>query len=218
MQQDDRRLNEAFHDAYKDIKAPEALKEETLKRMLAEEDTLKKQGKRQKSKRPPWYYGMAAAALCVLVLAVGLLRPAGISYVTMMEDDVFYEEVELKDGLIRFLPNRVVISVSPNAGQAGFPEGTVSEGADEREKAPEDQEEAKSGGKLQFFKTDTLKMPPIAEEDWSYIGSQKIYVSVLETDGVRYHAVFEKEDGGYEVIGENVTQKEFIDYLYKKIK
>lgn len=218
MQQEDKRLNEAFHDAYKDIKASEDLKKETLKMMLLkEEDSLQEPEKRRKKRFSVRYYGIAAAVICVMILAVGILRPTGISYVTMMEDGVFYDEVELENGVIRFLTNRVVISTSPNAGQAGFMEDAVSGMTDEKQSEPGEQEETKNGGRLQLFKADTLKIPRIREEEWSYIDGQKIYVFVLEMDGMRFHAIYEKEDGVYEVIGENVTQKEFIDYLYKKI-
>lgn len=218
MQQEDRRLNKAFGDAYRDIKAPEELKEDTLKLMFAEEGRRQETKKAKRRKFPGWYYGAVAAAACAVLFFVSALRTDGISYVTMMEEDVFYDTVELKDGLIRFLPDRVIISISPNAGQAAFQEKDVSSLPDEKVTEPEEQVETKSGGQLKLFKIDALSIPKIGEEDWSYIGEQKIYVSVLETDGMRFHAVYEKGEASYEVIGEDVTQKEFIDYLYQKIK
>ncbi|MDE6185315.1 MAG: hypothetical protein K2G39_07830, partial [Lachnospiraceae bacterium] len=211
IQQEDRRLNKAFSDAYRNVKAPEALKKGTLNQMLAKEEGLKRQPEKvQKRKLPVWYYGAMAAAVCVVVFWVSALRSDGITYVTMIEEGVFYEEVELKDGWIRFLPNRVIISISPNAGQAGF-QGEDKNGLPvEKETEPEELIQTKSGGQLKFFKTDGLLTPELAEEDWSYIGEQKIYVSVLKTDGVRFHAIYERGGSAYEVIGENVTQKEFI--------
>lgn len=61
-------------------------------------------------------------------------------------------------------------------------------------------------------------MPEIPEEDWSHIGEQQIYVTALKTETVRYQATFEKGGTLCEITGVGVTQKEFIDYLYKKIK
>ena len=71
---------------------------------------------------------------------------------------------------------------------------------------------------MKFLKEDAASVPEINEDSWSYIEEQKIYVSFLKAEGMRYQAVYEKEEAFYEVIGTNVTQKEFIDYLYQKIK
>ena len=61
-------------------------------------------------------------------------------------------------------------------------------------------------------------LPEIAESNWSYIGDQKIYVTVLNAADIRYQAVFEKNGTAYEMTGTNVTQKEFIDELYRRVK
>lgn len=212
-------LNQEFGNAYRDIKAPEDLKKDTLIRMLAEEERLKQEkGKVHKRKPAIWHYGVAAAALCAAVLVFAVLRPEGISYITPMEEGIFYDEVALKDGMIRFAPGRVVISISPNAGLAPIAQEEASSGLFHGEEELIELTESESGGELKFLKDDAASMPEINEDSWSYIGEQKIYVSFLKTEGMRYQAVYEKDDAVYEVIGTNVTQKEFIDYLYQKIK
>ena len=107
-------LNQEFGNAYRGIKAPEALKKDTLIRMFAEEERLKQEnGKIHKRKPAAWNYGVSAAALCAAVLVFAVLRPEGISYITPMEEGVFHDEVELEDGMIRFAPGRVVIQSLP---------------------------------------------------------------------------------------------------------
>ncbi|MBD5546890.1 MAG: hypothetical protein HDQ97_05775 [Lachnospiraceae bacterium] len=220
MSFEDQVLNEEFRNAYQNMKAPEDLKNDTLKRMLAEEKHLEKEdGNSRKVKRTVWYYGTAVVALCAAILVIAVLRSEGISYITPMEEDVFYDEVALENGMIRFLPDRVVISISPNAGQAVIGQGeSVSGSFDEEEAELIEVTESESGGELKFLTERTAFAPEIDEDSWSYIGEQKIYVSVLKSEDMRYQAVYEKNNKIYEVIGINVTQKEFIDYLYQKIK
>ncbi len=213
-------LNQEFGNAYRDIKAPEALKKDTLMRMFAEEERLKQENGNGYKRTPAiWYYGVVAAALCAAVLVFAVLRPEGISYITPMEEGVFYDEVELEDGMIRFAPGRVAISISPNAGQALVAQEESQSGLFHGEEAELiELTESESGGELKFLKEDAASVPEINEDSWSYIEEQKIYVSFLKAEGMRYQAVYEKEEAFYEVIGTNVTQKEFIDYLYQKIK
>lgn len=103
----------AFEDAYSNIKAPADLKADTLEEMAREEEKykeIKEQKKESKSNRNIFYYGALAAALCAAVFCIFLLRPEGISYVTSMEEGVYYDEVELENGVIHFVANRVAIS------------------------------------------------------------------------------------------------------------
>lgn len=206
----------AFEDAYRQIKAPEALKADTLSKML-EENKKKEPARRIKNL---FRYGTLAAALCAAALCFLLTRPSGISFITPMEDDVYYDEVELKDGIIHFVKNRVAISISPNAGTVTIGRENQKETDENKEEASEIAEEkiTESGGSISFRKTDALTLPEIAEENWSYIGEQKMYVTVLKANEVRYQAVFEKDKTVYEMIGINVSQKEFIEELYLRVK
>ena len=70
---------------------------------------------------------------------------------------------------------------------------------------------------ISFDKIDQISLPEIAKDNWSYIGEQKIYVTVLKTEKMRFQAVYEKNGIAYEVIGTGTTQKEFIDFLYEKV-
>lgn len=205
----------AFENVYRQLKAPEALKADTLSKVLEEN------GKRKavKGRKRVFQYGALAAALCAAVICFILIRPLGISFVTPMEEGVYYDEVELKDGVIHFVKNRVAISIKPNAGTVVI--GQNDKDADESENADSGKAEekiTKSGGSISFQKIAALNLPEIAEENWSYIGEQKIYVTVLNANEIRYQAAFEKDGVAYEVIGTNVTQKEFIEELYRYVK
>ncbi len=212
-------LKKEFKEAFSVIRASERLKSDTLKKMREEEQRgISPMDKVSAKKFKIWCYGIPAAA--VILCAVLSLRlftgSSGAPYVTQMEEDAFYDSVELEDGEIRFVSNRVAISVTPNAGEIVIGEQDYEAAQTGQELDAE--ETADSGGLLTFQRTEAVSLPFISEENWSYIGEQKIYVTVLKTDEVRYQAVFETDGAAYEVIGSNVTQKEFIDFLYQKIK
>lgn len=207
-------MNDKFEKVYDKITAPESLKKETLAMMERENDSHKAGAGRRSL---IFGTGFAAVALCVAALCFVLLKPAGGIYVTDMAEGVYYDEVELKDGVIHFVSNRVAISISPNAGNAAIGQ---EQDLKEENKADAMIEEitVKSGGTITFRRAAALSLPEMAEDNWSYIGEQPIYVTVLKTEKIRYQAAFELEGKSYEIIGVGVTQKEFIDYLYDKIK
>lgn len=213
-------LKKNFNAVYCDIKAPEDLKRDTLRKMLEEEERLKHESaKLSKRKKHFLYCSTMAAALCIAVLGFAMLRPTGISYVTSMEEGVYYDEVELKNGVIRFIPERVSISMIPNAGQVGI-EGkeTIKNDLLQEKEEVMEQVDTETGGELMLLKADTVSLPENTEDGWSYIGDQKIYVSVLRSAEEKYHAIYDKDGSIYEVVGTNVSQKEFIEYLYLQIK
>lgn len=207
----DDELRKRFEDAFSDVSAPENLKEQTLAQMQEEAGpggrTLSVLG------RKLWYFCSVAALLCILAVTVFWQRGRGASYLTVMEEGVYYDRVELKDGEILFVANRVAISITPSAGSiAAGQEGETAAGQVIEEK------QTKTGGTLSYRKTGSADLPGIDEQSLSHIGSRDIYVTVLKTEEIRYQAVFERNGEAFEVIGENVTQKEFIDYLYDKVK
>lgn len=231
LNKEDEMLKAQFQESYRDIKLPEDFKGAVLSEMKKEaqkqEDGLKcenqspaaapKQNK-QKKKLKVWQIGALGAVLCAAAVLLLVIRPGGASYVTPMEDGVYYDTVELKDGEIHFVKNRVAISITPNAGTVVIgTEDAEETGKDEKQTNQEERETA-GGGVLLFQETSQLNLPEIAEESWSNIGKQQIYVTVLKTEDMRYQAVFEKDGVAYQVIGTAVTQKEFIDFLYEKVK
>lgn len=208
----------AFEDAYSKIKVPTGLKADTLRKMIAENEKYneaKGQLKGSKNKKNILYYGAAAAALCAAVICIILIRPEGITYVTSIEEGIYYDEVELKNGIIHFVNNRVAISITPNAGSIVIGQEGKENPKDDTK--PAEEKKMESGGTVIFRERDSVSLPEISEDDWSYIGEQKIYVTVLNAGEVRYQAVFEKSGTVYEMIGEGVTQKEFIDELYQRV-
>lgn len=220
MKYKEQELGGIFGAAYQGIKAPEALKKDALKRMIFENEHLRQAPPKPfKRKVLIRYSGAAAAVLCAVILGIALLRPTGLSYITPMEEGIFYDEVKLENGVIRFCPERVNIAIIPNAGQIMTgQEESWQKPYGEKEAELIEQVEAKSGGELKQSRTDAAPLPETGGKDWSYIGEQEIYVSVLKTQGVQYRAVYDKDGVIYEVTGTDVTQKEFIDYLYQKIK
>lgn len=203
-------LRKEFQDAFLNIRASEELKDGTLTQMQMGGRQEEKPFPTKKKKLWP------AAALLWAVLLVSFFRgTTEASYVTVMEEGVYYDSVELKDGEILFVTNRVAISITPNAG------GIVL-GQEDAEDAAAwnaiEEERTAAGGYLTYQRTGTVSLPDINEKSWSHIGKQKIYVTVLKTEEVLYQAVFERDGQAFEVTGRNVTQKEFIDYLYKKVK
>ncbi len=199
-----------FADAYDKIRAPQELKTETLSRMLAEDEKRKK----NKAVKKVLRFAVPAAAACAALLCFFLIRPAGAPYVTQMEEGVYYDTVELEDGEIHFIKNRLVISPTANLGTA-FGEETPGE---EEKQEPLEKTETKSGGSIIFQKTDALPALQMKESELSYIGGQEIYIMALNMEEVRFQAVYEKDGEIYEMVGINVSQEEFIDALYKKVK
>lgn len=124
-----------------------------------------------------------------------------------MAGNVYCDDVELEDGVIHFVANRVSISVSPNAGSASSDH--EQEKTENTEKIIEEIT-ADSGGTIAFCHTSFLSSAETAEDSWSYIREQSIYVTASKEEEVKYRAYFETEGQAYELIGVNVTQKKFI--------
>lgn len=225
LEKDDLMLQEQFQKNYQDIKLPDDLKAAVLSEMKKEAkkadnkeiENRKEEKTVKKKKFKIWQIGAATMALCAAALALFVLRPSGVSYVTPMEEGEYYDTVELKDGEIHFVKNRVAISITPNAGHITIGEGTADDMNSDKETVVLEEIVTKSGGELLLQETDSVSLPEIGEDNWSNIGECMIYVTVLKTEKVRYQAVYELNGKAYQLIGTEVSQKEFIDYLYKKI-
>lgn len=213
---EDDKLRKEFEDTFSGIHASEELKAHTLSQMRdGAEPKSAKTGDGYLSRRKMLRYSIPAAALLCAVIVLSFFKGTqGASYITDMEYGTFYDEVKLKDGEIRFVTNRVNISVTPNAG--GITIGQEREEVTDSEIIEEKSTEG--GGRLIYQKASEAVLTDPEEKNWSYIGEQKIYVTVSKTSETRYQAVFEKDGQVYELIGTAVTQKEFIDHLYRIIK
>lgn len=214
-------LRKEFIDTFSGIHASEDLKARTLTVMLDEEEIRSKETRvRSLSAKKIWTISIPAAALlCAALVMIVLKGTPEPPYITQLENGVFCEEVKLEDGELHFVADRVAISITPNAGGV-----TIGQNQDSEVLVPEDgdqvleQKENDVGGLLCYKKTAAIKLPDIGVKNWSYIGEQKIYITVLGTVDTRYQAVFEKDGQAYEVTGIGVWQKEFIDYLYQIVK
>lgn len=216
---EDDELRREFKDTFHGIHASEELKAHTLSQMMEETRSRSEGGKKVSTAvKGKWRIVVPAMALlCAAFVFVVFRGTPGTPYLTQMEEDVFYEEVMLEDGELHFVANRVAISITPNAGI------TVGQKQDGESPAMEDahileEKEMADGGQLVYKRIAAIKLPDIGEKDWSYIGEQKIYITMLDTLDTHYQAVFEKDGQAYEVTGIGVCQKEFIDYLYQIIK
>lgn len=227
---EDDELRREFKNVFSGVHASEDLKARTLARMLDEEDGEEEEsgsstapafGRRAVVFRMAMPLGLLCTAVLVCaVLALfvfhGTPKP---SYLTVMEDDVFYEEVMLKDGELYFAADRVAISIMPSAGGI-----TIGQKTDEASAAVEEVNETieervlDDGGTLLFQKISAAELPDIGDKNWSYIGERQIYITRLDTIDPLYQAVFEKDGQAYKVTGMGVTQKAFIDYLYQIVK
>lgn len=214
-------LRNEFKDTFSGIHASEDLKARTLAQILEntqpQSETVKSSPLSAKGK---WRIALPVTALVCAALVLGVLsgtpKP---SYLTQLENGVFCEEVKLKDGELHFVTNRIAISITPNAGgiAIGQKPDEISATLEDVAEILEEKENA-VGAQFIYKKVPVIELPNIGEKNWSYIGEQKIYISVLDTVDTRYQAVFEKDGQVYEVIGVGVWQKEFIDYLYQIVK
>lgn len=214
-------LRKEFKDTFSGIHASEDLKARTLTAMLNEEKIRSKESKgRPSSVEKMWMMSIPASALlCAALVLMVLKGTPGTPYLTQLENGVFCEEVKLEDGELHFVAGRVAISITPNAGGVATLQKQDGElpAPEAGEQILEEKEDA-DGGQLIYKKIAAIKLPDIGEKNWSYIGDQKIHITVLDTVDTRYQAVFEKDGQAYEVTGIGVWQKEFIDYLYQKVK
>ncbi len=205
----DTNISKAVKNSYDALQAPDSWKQEILLKMK-EESTKEEVMTVNVKKSHKVHFMMGLATLCAAVLCLFLVLPQGTPYITSMEEGVYYDDIDLKNGEIHFVSNRMAISITPNAGN----------GFSVKEEAQENSTEVllcESGGMISFEKSQKSKLPEIAESKWSYIEELPIYVTVLKTEPVRYQAIYEKDGETYEIIGEGVTQKEFIDELYKRV-
>lgn len=214
-------LRKEFKDTFSGIHASEDLKARTLTAMLDEEEIRSKETKRRPSYvKKIWTISVPAAALlCAALVLMVLKGTPEPPYITQLENGVFCEEVKLEDGELHFAAGRVAISITPNAGVVNIGQNQTGElPASEDGEQILDKKEDAAGGQLIYKKIAAIKLPDIGEKNWSYIGEQKIYITVLDTVDTRYQAVFEKDGQAYDVTGIGVWQKEFIDYLYQIVK
>lgn len=214
-------LRKEFKDTFSGIHASEDLKARTLTAMLDEEEIRSKETKRRPSYvKKIWTISVPAAALlCAALVLMVLKGTPDPPYITQLENGVFCEEVKLEDGELHFAAGQVAISITPNAGAVNIGQNQTGElPASEDGEQILDKKENAAGGQLIYKKIAAIKLPDIGEKNWSYIGEQKIYITVLDTVDTRYQAVFEKDGQAYEVTGIGVWQKEFIDYLYQIVK
>lgn len=210
-------MKKLFQETYGKVQAPEDLKAETLALMNAEHGKGKVCRNRTKQKIIGCC-GSVAAVFCAVFIGFSLFSKQGPVYITPMEDGVHYDRVELEDGVLNFWSERVMISVTPNGGNAADRTDAPDETVIEEDVGPRERVISQSGGTLVYLIQEELSLPEVPDSDWSFIDDQRVYVTVLKTENIRYQATFEKEGRVCEITGEGVTQKEFIDFLYKKIK
>lgn len=200
------------------IKAPEDLKADTLRKMQKEsKDTGRKQKMQGKKRRPVLAGAAGIAAVCAASLLIFLVNDQqGSVIITPLKEGAFCQDVELKDGALHFVRQNMEISLGVDAG-LGY--GGIQEEASEEEAPPADGGETKDlqNGRIDRTKLSEFNWQQISPEDWSYIGEQKIYITVAARED-EFEAVYEQEGTIWKIEGRGVTQEEFIKYLYQTVK
>lgn len=200
------------------IKAPEDLKADTLRKMQEEsKDTERKQKTQSKKRRSVLAGAVCMAAVCAASLLIFLVKnQQGSVIITPLKEDAFCQDVEVKDGALHFVRQNMEISLGVDAGLSY---GGLQEKESEEEAPPADGEETKAqqSGRIDRTKLSEFNWQQISPEDWSYIGEQKIYITVTAGEE-EFEAVYEQEGTIWKIAGRGVTQEEFIKYLYQAVK
>lgn len=225
---------EEFKAVFDQVKTPESLKKETLRKMQkfeaaeGEEKMTDRREADQKASsaartvrgRSVRYRkaGVCAALLCAACLALIVLRLPEKLILTPLEDGKVVEEVELTDGRLYFQKGRVDIFVTPNAGSiSDGPQEEDDPAGDETEKTL-DKKETASGGEIVKKELPDSRHPAASGTETSQIGGQELTLSYFEEEEIRYVADYVKDGTAYRIEGTAVSQKEFIEYLHREIK
>lgn len=217
-------MKEELRQEYDRIQAPEELKQRTkqlmrerlrLEKPAAEGDPVgdgKRGGAKKKSlKNRTAVIGsvaLAAAALCITIYAFGGRNGF---YVTPVSDESYYAEVEVSDGIIHFAERGEMSGMMPNASKA-----EAGDGAGENASGEEEGETAKAGNSGSIrIKEGTGSLPKAGEEEYSYVAGEKFLVTAVKKEEPVYTAYLERDGILYTVTAEGVSQKQFLDYIYR---
>lgn len=205
-------MKKKIQETYNQVTAPEELKSSVLIKMKESEQTLKPVSKISKKSRfkPSWgYAGLAAAAAFFFLIAFRLWDGSTI-YKTPLKNGEFLSVVELQDGYLQFLESDSVIPLTPNAGAIGKQETTENEW--------ESQVVSMKGGgtiTIKYLAGGHKKRVP--NQLRSHFAEQELVLTVMDDERNSFEAEYEKDGILYCISAENVTQKQFIDFLIEQL-
>ncbi len=217
-------MKEEFAKLYDNIKTPEEWKNDIKEKMHRAE--LEKTEERSASvirptvrKKPVRILFSAAAAICAAAAAVfifALNTDNDSIYITDFDDSTFCKDIELTDGAVHFNRRGQEISITNGLGIGG----PGHNDDDENDEAlPSEVYELENGGTVTVKKSINNTVPFSDNDEWSEICGRKILITVSGGENnFIYKAFYQDASDMITVEGSNVTQREFIDFLYKKIQ
>lgn len=205
-----------YTEVYDNLKAPEQWKTD-LKALMREElaknedhagdkeDVQRKPFDVQSKRRLPKGYKkilMAGAIAASFLLVCTVKMMDGPRFITPMKDDVVQSEVVLKDANLYF-------EIQKDEQDTG-----IWAGKDDGNQTPVTFEIDEETGEIV-----TSKKPCGGNSKPSYIKGIPVYLTITITDeGYRYTAIYEKKGEMIEITRSGMTQKDFIEILYREIK
>lgn len=212
-------MKDVLKEEFDRIKAPDELKERTKKLMYAqmekEEPSHVKdpvgEGTKSEKKQNKIVWGSAGAVLAAAALITLFLKPwkQDDFYVTPVSEEGYYAQVELQDGFVQFVERGEAFDLSPNAGK-------VNPDASEEISEEEEQVTLEQGGQIRVRESEE-EFPKASEEEYSEFAGEHFLVTVTEEATGRVFTAYIKRDNVlYTVTGEEVSQKQFLDYLIER--
>lgn len=201
-----------IQETYDQIKAPKELKDSLLSKMKEPQQDIEPMLKAPSKNRfiIKWRYAGLAAAVILCFIIFHLWNGNNI-YKTTLKDGEYLSVVELQDGYLQFIESDSIISLTPNAGVIGRQEGENEEQDNEVISIDD--------GKITVEKRQGKKIKRVQEKLMSNIFGQELVLTVQEGDnGKCFEAEYERDGFLYRISGDNVTQKQFIDFLIDRLK
>lgn len=209
-------MNKEYEELYGQLKAPEEWKvaiKEQMRQAVEQENkenkaTVTSINKRKKNVFRAFYAvaGVAAAAMiCIVVLPFG--KKSSI-YKVPMKEGTYYEEVLLKQGELHFNEKEKDLF-----GELGLTFGQGTGELKQEEKTTYDV----GNGTVTVTLVEDVKMPE-KKGNYSNINGTEMFITTeTDQDEKNYKAEYVKDGNMITVEGNQVTQKEFVEFLYKEV-
>lgn len=212
-------MKEEFRQEYEKIHASGELKERTKQLMresllseTAQEGILPKNKKKSKGKRAAVIGTMALMAAALGIVLYSFSGRDGF-YVTPISEDAYYAQIEVADGMIYFAERGQSLEITPNASKTELGQDETTE-KDETEQNGGAVTEVGDNGFIRV-KESAGSLPEAKEGEYSYVAGEKLLVTAAMGEKPVYTAYLARDGILYTVVGDGVSQKQFLDYIYK---
>ena len=217
-------MKEEFLKLYDNIKTPEEWKTDIKEKMHRAE--LEETGEQAAPisrptirKKPAGIFFSTAAVICAAAAAVfifALRTDNAPIYITDFDDSIFCSNIELTDGEVHFNRRGEEISIINGLGVGG-----PARDNDDNHYTSSTIESYKleSGGAVTVNRSFSSNVPFLDNDEWSEICGKKVLITVSGSENnFTYKAFYQDNSDMITVEGRDVSQKEFIDFLYNIIK